>query len=165
MNRAAAIKKIKELLKTFKYIYKEEQTRINELHLTYKMDSNIFELQSSFLFGEHWVDILTFISPRIERLCYDNRQYIEMLKTINYINWSSKSSCGRMYIDDDFGDIAISLRFTYVWLEKYPEIVIGEYESVIEYYEDLFTLVIEVASGKRDYCEAKAFINEMWDFE
>ena len=68
VNRAAAIKKIKELLKTFKYIYKEEQTRINELHLTYKMDSHVFELQSSLLFEEDWVDILTFISPRIESL-------------------------------------------------------------------------------------------------
>lgn len=165
MNRFVAIKKVKDLLKNLRYIYKEEIAQINELHLTFKMDSNTYELQSSFLFEEYWVDILTFISPRIEGLCYDERKYIDMLKTINYINWSSKSPCGRMYIDEDYGDIAISLRFTYLWLEKYPEIVVGEYESVIEYFEDLFTVIVEVASGKKDYFEAKAFINEMWNLE
>lgn len=67
-----------------------------------------------------------------------------------------------MYLDD-FGDIAYSLRFTYDWLEKYPEIVIREYESAIQYYEDLFTLLLEIAEGKKDYNEAKSFIEMMWN--
>ncbi len=64
---------------------------------------------------------------------------------------------------DDFGDIAYSLRFAYDWLEKYPEIVIREYESAIQYYEDLFTLLLEIAEGKKDYNEAKSFIEMMWN--
>lgn len=162
MNRATAMKKIKERLRNFRYIYKEERTQINEMHLTFKMDSNCYELQSSMVFEENWMDILTFISPRVVKHDYDELEYIDILKTINFINWVSKSSCGRMYLDD-YGDIAISLRFTYDWLEKYPDTVISEFETSIQYYEDLFTIILDVANGKKDYYEAKTFITEMWN--
>lgn len=48
-------------------------------------------------------------------------------------------------------------------LDKYSEIVIREYESSIQYYEDLFTLLLEIAEGKKDYNEAKSFIEMMWN--
>ena len=84
------------------------------------------------------------------------------IKTVNYINWASKSTTGRMYLDD-YGDIAYSLRFTYDWLDKYPEIVIREYESAIQYYEDLFTLLLEVAENKIIFEDARDFIEQMWN--
>lgn len=161
MTRAKAMGRMQELLeKNFKYLYEPAKTQISELHLCLKMDSQKYELQTSMMFEPNWVDILTFISPTAVRV--ESEAYMEVLKTVNFINWASKSTTGRMYLDD-FGDIAYSLRFTYDWLEKYPEIVIREYESAIQYYEDLFTLLLEIAEGKKDYNEAKSFIEMMWN--
>ena len=112
------------------------------------------------VFEEKWVDILTFISPTAVKV--DSGEYMEVLKTVNFINGASKSTTGRMYLDD-YGDIAYSLRFTYDWLEKYPEIVIREYESAIQYYEDLFTLLLEVAENKIIFEDARDFIEQMWN--
>ena len=163
MNRVRAMKRVKELLHNdFSYIYKEERTQMNELHLTYKMDSKTHELQTSMMFEESWVDMLTFISPTAVDV--DSSEYLEVLKTINFINWSSKSSCGRMYIDS-YGDIAYSLRFTYLWIENYPEVFIDEYEAAIKYYEDLFAVLLDVAFGRKSSKEAIAFITEMWELE
>ncbi len=161
MNRTKAMTAMQRMLdKNFKYLYTPAKTQINEIHLIFKMDSRKYELQSSMLFEENWVDILTFISPIAVKV--GSREYMEVLETVNVINWASKSTTGRMYLDD-VGDIAYSLRFTYEWLDKYPEIVIREYESAIQYYEDLFTLLIEVAEGKKNYDEARSFIEMMWN--
>ena len=146
--------------KNFKYLYTPARTKINEIHLCFEMDSRKYELQTSMVFEGKWVDILTFISPTAVKV--DSGEYMEALKTVNYINWVSKSTTGRMFLDD-YGDIAYSLRFKYDWLDKYSEIVIREYESSIQYYEDLFTLLLEIAEGKKDYNEAKSFIEMMWN--
>ena len=161
MTRAKAMRIMQEQLeKNFKYLYEPAKTQINELHLCFKMDSQKYELQTSMMFKPNWVDILTFISPTAVKV--ESAVYMEVLKTVNYINWASKSTTGRMYLDD-FGDIAYSLRFTYDWLDKYPEIVIREYESAIQYYEDLFTLLLEVAENKKTFEEARDFIEQMWN--
>ena len=161
MNRAKAMDTMQRMLdKNFNYLYTPAKTQINEMHLCFRMDSKKYELQSSMLFEENWVDILTFISPTA--VIVESAEYAEVLKIINFINWASKSTTGRMYLDD-VGDIAYSLRFTYEWLDKYPEIVIHEYEAAIQYYEDLFTLLLEIAEGKQDYNEAKSFIEMMWN--
>lgn len=161
MTRARAMKAMQDLLKkNFKYLYEPAKTQINELHLCFKMNSQKYELQTSMMFEVHWVDILTFISPRAVNV--DSIEYIEVLKTINFINWVSKSSTGRMYLDS-YGDIAYSQRFSYSWIEKYPDIVIREYEAAIQYYEDLFTLLLEVAENKKTFEEARDFIEQMWN--
>lgn len=161
MNRAKAMSKMQCLLKEqFTYLYISDKSHIYEQHLCFNMDSKRYELQSSMMFEEEWVDILTFISPTAVKV--ESYEYMEVLKTVNFINWASKSTTGRLYLDDA-GDIAYSLRFTYDWLEKYPEIVIHEYETAIQYYEDLFTLLIEVAEGKKNYDEARSLIEMMWN--
>lgn len=161
MNRTKAMVAMQQMLdKNFKYLYTLARTKINEIHLCFKMDSRKYELQSSMVFEEKWVDILTFISPTAVKV--DSGEYMEVLKTVNFINGASKSTTGRMYLDD-YGDIAYSLRFTYDWLEKYPEIVIREYESAIQYYEDLFTLLLEVAENKIIFEDARDFIEQMWN--
>ena len=161
LTRAKAMRIMQELLKeNFKYLYEPAKTQINELHLCFKMDSQKYELQTSMMFEPNWVDILTFISPTAVKV--ESAVYMEVLKTVNYINWASKSTTGRMYLDD-YGDIAYSLRFTYDWLDKYPEIVIREYESAIQYYEDLFMLLLEVAENKIIFEDARDFIEQMWN--
>lgn len=161
MNRAKAMAAMQQMLdKSFKYLFAPAKTQINEMHLIFKMDSRKYELQSSMLFEENWVDILTFISPTAVNV--GSKEYMEVLKTVNYINWASKSTTGRMYLDD-YGDIAYSLRFTYDWLDNYPEIVIREYETAIQYYEDLFTLLLEVAENKIIFEDARDFIEQMWN--
>ena len=79
------------------------------------MDSRKYELQSNMLFEENWVDILTFISPMVVKV--GSEVYMDVLKIVNFINWVSKSTTGRMYLDD-VGDIAYSLRFTYTKEQK-----------------------------------------------
>ena len=155
------MKIMQELLnKSFRYIYTQVKTQINEIHLCFQMMSKKYELQSSIVFDSDWFDILTFISPTAVKV--ESPTYMEVLKTVNFINWASKSTAGRMYLDD-YGDIAYSLRFTYDWLDKYPEIVIREYESAIQYYEDLFTLLLEVAENKIIFEDARDFIEQMWN--
>lgn len=161
MNRAKAMAAMHQMLdKSFKYLFAPAKTQINEMHLIFKMDSRKYELQSSMLFEENWVDILTFISPTAVNV--GSKEYMEVLKTVNFINWASKSTTGRMYLDDA-GDIAYSQRFSYAWIEKYPDIVIHEYEAAIQYYEDLFTLLLEVAENKKTFEEARDFIEQMWN--
>ena len=163
MNRVRAMKRVNELLHNdFGYIYKIERTKINELHLTYKMDSKTHGLQTSMMFEEAWVDILTFISPTAVDV--NSSEYLEVMKTINFINWSSKSACGRMYVDA-YGDIVYSLRFTYLWIDNYPDVFINEYESAIKYYEDLFVVLLDVAFGHKSSKEAMEFITVMWELE
>ena len=160
MNRAKAIRVMHHLLTDeFKYIYESTKSRINEIHLFFDMDSK-YELQSSMMFENSWVDILTFISPTAVNA--RSAAYMEVLKTVNFINWSSKSATGRMYLDNA-GDIVISQRFVYDWLDKYPEIVIKEYESSIQYFEDLFTLLIDVAENRKSFKEAAEHMELMWD--
>lgn len=43
-----------------------------------------------------------------------------------------------------------------------PNMFLTELETLIQYYEDLFILILDVSSGKKTYCECKEFINEMW---
>ncbi len=161
MTRARAMKIMQELLtKSFGYIYTLAKTQINEMHLCFQMGAMKYELQSSIIFQADWIDILTFISPTAVKV--DSAAYMELLQTVNYINWLAKSTTGRMYIDSA-GDLAYSQRFTYYWLDKYPDIVIHEYESAILYYEDLFTLLIEVAENKKIFEEVRDYIDQIWN--
>lgn len=43
-----------------------------------------------------------------------------------------------------------------------PDMFLAELETSIQYYEDLFVLILEVSSGKKTYCECKEFIDEIW---
>jgi len=82
-------------------------------------------------------------------------------KTINTINWYIKAN-GRFYIDD-YNDIAYSLRLGYELLEVMPDKFLCELEAAIQYYEDLFELIIAVCAGKKTYFECRDFISMRWD--
>lgn len=101
-------------------------------------------------FTDKYCDVLCFISPRVLSEKYEN---FDVLKTINTINWCIKSS-GRFYIDD-YNDIVYSLRLGYDILETMPDIFLAELETSIQYYEDLFVLILEVSSGKKHIVNAK----------
>ena len=48
MNKIEAMQTVENLLKkNFKYLYKKEKLNIFELHLSFQMDSNTHELQTS----------------------------------------------------------------------------------------------------------------------
>lgn len=162
LNKAIAMKRMKVLLsKYFHYIYKEVPVRDPyEIHLCYQMDSNRYELQSQMNFKNGYVDILTFISPRL--LTPNTEVFDIAIKVINYINWVTKSTTGKFYVDD-YGDITYAIRFPYWWFEYVADRLIREYTIAIQFYEDLFTLLLYVTDGKYNYEEAKEFIDEMWN--
>ena len=141
----------------FKYLFVENAIDLNTIHLTFQMDSKSHNLQMTLRFTDKYCDVLCFISPRVLNEKYEN---FDVLKTINTINWYIKSS-GRFYIDD-YNDIVYSLRLGYDILETMPDMFLAELETSIQYYEDLFVLILEVSSGKKTYCECKEFIDEMW---
>jgi hypothetical protein len=110
-------------------------------------------------FQDDWVDILTSISPTTLKI--ESDEYYEVLKTVNYVNWYTKAN-GRFYVDT-YGDLVYSLRIKYDFLDTEPRMVISEIETTIDYYADLFILLLDVCLGKKSFNDAKVFIDEMWD--
>lgn len=158
MNKLQAKTIVKKLLHNhFSYIFTEQAIDLLTLHLTFKMDSGTHSLQMSLSFQDNYCDILTFISPTVLK---DESAYIDTLKTVNEINWNTKAF-GRFYIDDQ-NDIAYSLRMNYLFLEEMPDLFLYQITTAVKYYEDLFCLIIEVASGKKSYEYCRDFLNKMW---
>lgn len=161
-RRIKAKKQVKTMLHhQFKYIFVENAIDLNTIHLTFQMDSKSHNLQMTLRFTDKYCDILCFISPRVLSEKYES--YFDVIKTINTINCYIKSA-GRFYVDD-YNDIAYSLRIGYDVLETMPNMFLAELETLIQYYEDLFILILDVSSGKKTYCECKEFINEIWGLE
>lgn len=159
MNKASAMKVVDVILKNeFKYLNIRQNISIDVLHLTFKMDSGTHNLQMTFRFDESYVDILCFVSPRM--LTQDDEHYFEALRSINYINLHVKA-WGRYYIDNYY-DIAYSLRLDYNVLEIMPHECVKEIECAVDYYADLFILLINVCQGKISYEDTKEYIDAMW---
>lgn len=157
MNKIRAKKCVEELLHhNFQYLYKETSIGLMNKHLTFEMDSNTHELQMTLKFEENYCDVLCFISPTVLTESY----YSETLKTVNAINAYVKSY-GRFYIDD-YMDIVYSLRTNYDIIDITPESFIKEIETAIQFYEDAFFILLDVAQGKRTFDECKNFIENMW---
>lgn len=157
-NLLKAKSKIRNLLKTkFQYIYTEKAIDPVIDHLTFKMDSTTHNLQMTFEYNEKYCDILCFISPTV----VSENSYIDTLRLVNSINWNVKAM-GRYYIDD-YKDIAYSLRLDYELLEKQEDRFLQEIETAIQYYEDVFMLILNVSLGKFGYDKAYAELNSMWN--
>ena len=157
MNKIRAKKCVEDLLHhNFRYLYKETSLGLMDTHLTFKMDSNTHELQMTLKFEENYCDVLCFISPTVLTEDY----YEETLKTVNAINAYVKS-CGRFYIDD-YMDIAYSLRTNYDVIDIMPEYFIKEIETAIQFYEDVFCILLDVSQGKKSFEESRDFIEKMW---
>lgn len=160
MNRIQVRKQIEEMLQhKFKYIFVKNVIDLNIIHLTFKMDSKSHNLQMTLQFEENYCDILCFLSPTV--LNEKSETYLDVLKTVNCINWHIKA-WGRYYIDDYY-DIAYSLRLSYDVLEAMPGKYLEQIEAAVEYYADLFVLLVNVCNGKTSFEEAKQYINDMWD--
>ena len=158
MNKMKAKKKVENMLHNqFKYLFVENVIDLHTIHLTFKMDSKSYNLQMTLRFADTYCDILAFISPRV---VYENN-YLNILKTINVINSYAKG-CGKFYVYNDYSDIVYSLRLNYSLLEMKTELFLKEIELAVQYYEDVFTLILEVASGKKSFEACNNFIHEMW---
>lgn len=157
MDNIKAEKIIRELLRTqFRYIYKETNIGPHRMHLTFKMDSRIYELQMSFDFMEKYCDVITFISPTVV-----TDEYVDStIYTINAINLYVKSF-GRFYLDECM-DIAYAVRLPYSMIEQTPIQALSQIEAAVNFYEDLFCILLDVAQGKKTFEECKMFIDEMW---
>lgn len=68
---------------------------------------------------------------------------------------------GRFYVDA-YGDLAYSLRISYDFLEKEPNLAIRNIEEAIGFYSDLLIPFLDVYLGKKIFNEAKQFINDIW---
>lgn len=140
--------------------YIKDCINLLEMHLSFRLDL-FYELQTSMTFEETYVDILTFVSPII--IEPESETYYRVIELVNYIQWYIKSF-GRMYVDAE-GNIAYSLRFKCTFLESNPEIVIDEYQTCIDYYSDLFSIIHDVAKRKIDVDDGMKLIDEMWGKE
>lgn len=159
MNKIQAMTAIEDILKSnFKYLYQKQRSTMQMLHLSFLMDSRTHNVQMTFDFQENWVDILCFISPTIA--IKEEKTYFNVIQTVNYLNWHIKSF-GRFYLDE-YGDFAYSLRFSYAMLEQAQNMCAKEMETAIDYYADIFVLILDVLQGKMAFDEAKEFIDNMW---
>lgn len=159
MIKLKIMKQVDCLIKrNFKYLYKKEQANLMELHYTFKMDSLTHELQAGIQFEDSFADVLVFISPTA--LIVDSPEYLEAINACNYINWWAKIF-GRFYVDE-YGDLAYSLRFTYDFIEREPEITVKEIEAAIDFYADLFIPLLDVCLGKKTAKDIEKDINDIW---
>lgn len=152
-NRIEAKKRLTYLLHTdLNYIFTETWITPYELHLVFKMDDNKYELQMTIDFYNDYCDVLAFINPTV----LTNDYYEETLKTVNHINNYVKGN-GRFNIDE-CRDIVYSLRLPNFMIENTPVAAIYEIHGAIYYFEDVFQLLIAVATGKKPYDECRDFI-------
>lgn len=159
MEKIKMLKKIDALMKkSFKYLYKKGQANLTELHYSFKMDSNIFDLQMSIQFEDCFADVLVFISPKVLEI--ESPEYYEAIKACNVINGWVKAF-GRFYVDT-YGDLAYSLRLNYDFIDKNPEISIKEIEVAIDYYADLFVPLLDICLGKKNAKEMEKYVNDIW---
>lgn len=157
MTRAPAMKIIQAYLKDdFKYLYVENRTQIDEIHMTFQMDSPSYNLQGNLHFQENWLDVLIFISPRPVKV----ETYGDVLQTVNYVNWYVKAA-GRFYIDT-YGDLAYSVRLKYEYLQNASLQIAQEIEAAVDYYVDLFPIFIQVCEGEITYKEAMEEIDRLY---
>ena len=157
-KRIEAKKRLTYLLHTdLNYIFEEVWITPYKLHMTFKMDDNKYDLQMTIDFYNDFVDVLAFINPTVLTDDY----YEETLKTVNYINNYVKAD-GRFYIDE-CKDIVYSLRLPNSMIENTPVAAIHEIHGAIYYFEDVFQLLIAVATGKKSYDECHDFIDKMWN--
>ena len=156
-NRIEAKKRLTYLLHTdLNYIFDEVWITPYKLHMTFKMDDNKYDLQITLDFYNDFVDVLAFINPTVLIDDY----YEETLKTVNnHINHYVKAE-GRFYIDE-YKDIVYSLRLPNSMIENTPVAAIHEIHGAIYYFEDVFQLLIAVATGKKSYDECHDFIAQM----
>ncbi len=158
MNKLKAMRFLEDLLKhDFKYIFNKQNLSIGKWHLTFKMDRKAHELQMTLDFNNTYVDVLCFPHPKILK----DENYIAALKTVNYINWIVKAN-GRFYIDD-YSDIAYSLRLDYKILETMPHESVKEIQCAIEFYIDLFQILLQVCQGTATYEESREYVDSVWN--
>lgn len=159
MNRVQAMTTVDHILKhKFKYLYQQQKLNIRTLHLSFLMDSKTHNIQMTFEFQKKWIDIACFVSPTV--FIENANIYFDVLQTINYLNWNI-NSFGRFYLDT-YGDFAYGLRLDYLMLEQAEDICIKEIEAVVDYYADIFVLVLNVLRGETSFEYAKNFIDNMW---
>ena len=160
MTRMSARTQIEAILRrNFKYLFDKSIFDINAIHLVFQMDSKSYNLQMSLEFEEKWCDVLCFISPTVLTTT-KHEAYWQALQTVNHINWNVKS-WGRYYIDE-YNDLVYSIRLNYNVLKSIPDECAKEIEKAVDYYADLFILLLKVCEGKENFEYAKYFIHEMW---
>ena len=154
--KAKVIREVKKYMKDFKYLYKKELLEIDLWHYTFQMDSGLPEIQMTIHFDIGFLDVLAFVHPII----VEDKNFYELLRTINNINWNLKS-LGRLYIDDYY-DLAYSARIRYDLLDQMPELVLREIEFPIDMYSDLLKMIFDVSKGRVSYEVAKNEIDLIW---
>ena len=159
MEKIKMMKKLDSLIdRNFKYIFKKEHANLSELHYTFKMDSTTHELQAGIQFEDTFADVLVFIS--LTALNVDSQEYFEAIKACNYINMWIKAF-GRFYVDA-YGDLAYSLRLSYDFIEREPELAVREIEVAIDYYADLFIPLLDVCLGKMAAKDIEKYVDTIW---
>ena len=159
MNKIKAMKTMNEILTNHKYIFLRQSLSIDKWHLTFKLDSIIYELQMTIDFEDTYVDILCFPHPTL--LSQESANYIASLKTVNFLNWCVKGN-GRFYIDD-FLDLAYSLRIDYNTLYFLSHESAKQIESAIDYFSDIFQPLLNVCQGTASYLESRKHIETKWE--
>ena len=159
MKRVEAMKAMESFLKQdIKYLYKEQRINLHQMHLSFQMDSNKYNLQANLDFREDWLDVLVFISPTALTIGSDS--YWQALQTVNFVNWYTKGA-GRFYIDS-YGDLAYSIRLQYDFIEREQLMAFKEIEVAIDYYTDLFIPFLNVCIGKSTFEDVKEIIDVMY---
>ena len=143
---------------TFKYILTKRHVKLDYWNCMFKVEYLRHEIQMTFNFEDSYVDILLFPHPII----FKSEHKVEALKIVNYINHNIKTG-GRFYVDDDYLDIAYSLRFQYNELDIMPQECVRKLECAVEYYMDIFKPLYQVCQGIKTYEEGREYIDFIWN--
>jgi|LSQX01.2.fsa_nt_gb hypothetical protein len=136
-------------------------SKIDTIHLTFAVGDPIGEIQMSLQFDESYLDILAFPHPII----VDKTYALQIAKFLNFLNTYNKTWSGRFYLDEDFLDIAYSVRIPYYLLDAFPnESMVNGISIPIDLYLDIKYLLYKVSKGIIESEEAIEGMKGIWSW-
>lgn len=163
-----AMSTVKELIQKQKYQYKYfdyyndgpiDIKKANGLHYTFEIKKPMSEIQISVTFLDKYFDVLAFPHPVI----VDKRFVLNVVRFLNYLNGYIKMGNGRFYLDEEFLDVAFSVRVPYYILEAFPaESVENSISGSIAFFIDFARPLYHVSKGSLSVEEACKYVDEIY---
>lgn len=173
MTKLEAMRLVRKLINQQKYMYTHicyikgkdiretpvDISKIDTIHLTFDVGESIGEIQMSLRFDETYLDILAFPHPII----VDKTYTLQITRFINFLNTYNKTWSGRFYLDEEFLDIAYSVRIPYYILDAFPiKSMVNGVSTPIDLYMNINYLLFKVSKGMIEVEEAIKGMKEIW---
>lgn len=173
MTKQEAMRIVKKLVNQQRYQYSYiyylnttnepiELSKINQLHLSFKTENFLNEIQMAISFYDDYYDVLAFPHPFIVTDT-SITSISKIVRFLNFLNSYIKMGNGRFYLDEDFADIVFSVRIPYYVLEAFPlESIENSVAGTLNFYMDIAEPLYNVVKEEITIEEAYSYMKEIW---